>query len=221
MGVEETQEAAPSTPADAVQVGTGEENGCCRHHTEDRCPNGGGSGICCTSCKFWRPLNEEQLGRVRQIVHELRVTQLPQGRNYLQETEGGFCCLGITCELAMRERWLPITVEKGNGIRYLVWNQEGQMTSSSATTLPTDLALLLRLPDLFKVPAWVCAWLRERNTSYAHLTPDTLMGPVALNDDVRLPFPLIADCIECTLLPDEWALTLAHRLREVQDDAGA
>ena len=36
-------------------------------------------------------------------VEELETTELPQGKQHLRTPEGGFCCLGIACEM-FRER---------------------------------------------------------------------------------------------------------------------
>lgn len=188
MGVEETEGAAPSTPADAAQVGTRE----------------------------WNESTGEWEAHMRLFVKELRTTELPQGHHKLFDGEG-YCCLGIACELAIREG-VPMERLWYAGERRYV-DPTGQ-TRGSAILLP-ELAARWLLGNgnaenvYVKAPPAVYARIVS-SPRFDHSPVDErlalegrAMAVSWLNDTIGLSFADIAECFEFTFLRGDWELNNA------------
>lgn len=109
-------------------------------------------------------LEQEQRGRVRRLVAELRTGDHRQARKFLA-TEEGFCCLGVACEVAMaggldmvkEERFHKPHAYRNVPVRHFFYNPVAKSEAGSERVLPTAVARWFG----FTVPSVVRAFLDD------------------------------------------------------------
>jgi hypothetical protein len=122
--------------------------------------------------------------RVRLFVAALRSGEYEQGRGALQRAlpfgEQRFCCLGVACEVAIREG-VPVTVTSmmGDGHKgYIQYDNTGSW-----------------------LPASVQGWYGfDASQPYVLDDAGEWVGVIELNDGLCKKFPYIADAFERTYL---------------------
>ena len=144
-------------------------------------------------------LEEEQRGRVRGLVAELRSGQFRQARGYLARN-GGFCCLGVACEVAMAVGFPMIKQQGFRGSSFyapqIVIN--GVPAEGSARILPKVVANWFGLPNcnpMLDIPEQVASRYRLFVSRAQAST---------LNDDAQMTLPDIGECFQYTFLREDW-----------------
>jgi len=158
----------------------------------------------------------QQAERVRAFVAALRSGEFRQTKGVLHRpddptrTSGtvGHCCLGVACEVAMRGGLVldRVVVQTSGDPRtwFGIVNPSGDDIGSKETLpgrvhrwfgfVETNPYLLVPREVMERAEATVAASWRE----------DRRYSASSLNDDMELPFPLIADCFEYTFLREDW-----------------
>jgi len=145
--------------------------------------------------------------RRRTLVSALKSGEYPQTFNVLRREasigfSAGFCCLGVACDVAVRDGLqLDVKVEPGGRYTYGVAGVGGDR---SQTRLPEAARLWYGFESsdpYLKVPRRFV----EINESVARLwAPDWICVASALNDDCKLTLPQIGECFQFTFLRDDW-----------------
>ena len=159
--------------------------------------------------------------RMRRFVAALRSGQFPQATGALQRMEyddddaGGFCCLGVACEVAIADG-LQLSKEALPDPARPVHSSKLYMHYGEEMSLLPDVVqqwygLIDDNPDL-NVPtetgdeagneAFQERWQED---------PHVRFVAAELNDDYGFALAQIADCFECTFLPEDWEVTRATR----------
>lgn len=125
-------------------------------------------------------------------VKALRSGEYPQATKYLHVEGKGFCCLGVLCDLAVKDGAIPAPVSMRRGdIRVWVYGNHDDAAEASFTSLPYA----------------VCDWaglsldntdpiIAMRETDEDGNDAGTGFHPASdLNDNLHLTFAEIADAI--------------------------
>jgi hypothetical protein len=144
--------------------------------------------------------------RRRALVSALKSGRYPQTYGTLHQmparlsgSDGGFCCLGVACEVAIGDGLgLYATPSSSGRVTYAT------LTDRSQSRLPEAARAWYGFPTpdpCLKVPQR----LVEFNTRVAqYWAPDWTCVASGLNDDCRLTLPQIGECFQYTFLRDEW-----------------
>ena len=164
-----------------------------------------------------RACNQEHM---RALVLALRSGQWWQGHNMLRAFSDRYCCLGVACELAVQDGAARVLLrDSGGGWLYGPVGDEDPMDRMgqwSSTMLPPAVtkwlgvggsSLYVVMPEQGR--QWFidhpeCQWSQQYRYMISSLVQGGHMSVVGLNDDLRMPFSFIADCIEYTYLPGDW-----------------
>ena len=162
------------------------------------------------------------LEHMRALVLALRSGRWRQGHNALRAPSGNhYCCLGVACELAAQNGAArALRRDSVSGWLYGPAGDEDpipRMHQWSSTMLPPAVtnwlgvggsSLYVVMPEQGR--QWFIdhprSWNHEERYVIASLIQGGHMSVVGLNDDLRMPFGFIADCIEYTYLPGDWNL---------------
>jgi hypothetical protein len=167
-------------------------------------------------------LSTTQRRHMRELVRVLRTTRRKQGNGQLHviQTKDGqapvhkYCCLGIACEVAIKEG-LKLSRKTKNVADYLnVISYVQKDGTANDVFLPPDAAAFFGIEErhygdprldivgLEEYPP--DPWLRK----YSYLRPTSASS---LNDKNGWNFKQIADAFEKTFLPKDWAKTVKSR----------
>jgi hypothetical protein len=146
-------------------------------------------------------LTDEHRQHLRNWVQALRSGEYVQTRNELRSVNGGLCCLGVACEVAIRDG-LNLRVEQAMA-KYRYTDVLG---CASTTSLPASVREWyggVNCEVRVLVP-WVLVRAVSRTGYGAHGNGGQFSTGMNLNDEWRLTFDQIADCVEYTYLPEDW-----------------
>lgn len=135
-------------------------------------------------------------------VAALRSGEYPQAINRLR-AEGGYCCLGVLCELAVADGVISnLGMGEDDGFLYGI-NPEGQMTGSEPETSDTVLpkaviewAGIERIDGGAPVVTPDESWIPKLNLSIPPKSLDEIPHELAGLNDQGMSFTDIADIIE-------------------------
>jgi|SRR5688572_3458264 len=147
---------------------------------------------------------ELQDQRRRALVSALKSGKYSQTTGTLRrgasKDKGGFCCLGVACEVAIRDG-LNLSCSRQPLGNYTYGRDEG---SPSTVSLPSTARAWYGFtshdPQLL-VPARVA---ETSDTLMEQWTPGQLVAATSLNDVHKLTLPQIGECFQYTFLRGEW-----------------
>lgn len=151
--------------------------------------------------------------RRRSFIAALRSGQWKQTTGKLCHTYEGdrsYCCLGVACEVAIADGLnIHVNIREGR----VGYGADG-LSGSSTTTLPEEARTWFGFAEenpWLKVPAETAAEI-DSNLFHSYLRNGReCFTAVELNDEHKLTFLQIADCVEYTFLPEDWEVTRAAR----------
>ena len=142
----------------------------------------------------------------------LRSGEYGQGISYLKTHEDKFCCLGVACEVAMKNGvGVTIDNESTEGpVPFYRFHQVAQVTEGGFTHAPSSRTHMLPAVaewlgvdsngDLV-LPVEVLSESERADYIGRHGKHKTQVGATFLNDEFRWSFGQIADAVEKTYLP--------------------
>lgn len=155
---------------------------------------------------------------MRTYIRELREGGREQTSGTLAVRARGanwkFCCLGVACECAIADGLKLDVKDQGTSVvqrSYGIYkpNPSSEVPGSfygSSADLPPEVQTWLGVdsenPHLQVAPTTL-AWLRHQYADMS-FSVDRKLSAINLNDDYKVPFPLIADCFEYTYLREDW-----------------
>lgn len=150
----------------------------------------------------------------------LRSGDWPQTRGVLHRIKSiyasspvGFCCLGVACEVAIKQGLALERVPLLTAMRYGS-RQTNRQHGSTTATLPDEVmdwfGFAYDNPPL-KVPDEVACEIDDAQFPGERESCSGLWNAAQLNDDLHFTLAQIGDCFEYTYLPQDWEVTRAAR----------
>ena len=153
----------------------------------------------------------ERRERVRQWVAALRSGNYEQGQRRLN-TDNKFCCLGVACEVAIANG-LDLGRDINEETQICTYGR-GEFINDSYLPHPVSQWLGLVAPPVhnpkLRIPHQTWEAFRRRhldvdcNCGISANPPEAAVNADYLNDNLKMNFAEIADCIEYTLLREDW-----------------